>query len=226
MALAIKVVTDTGEELREPYLLRIGGWTEERYFAEAPETRLAEFEDGDLIVPSPANIRHQDLVRFLTFLLCGFLSARGLGKVFNGPAVVRLRPGLDYEPDIFVVLREHLHRLEAQYFSGAPDLVVEVISPGGRNYDLRTKAQHYRTHGVPEYWAVDPEACELYQHLLPADPAAPYACRVYASGRLASAVLPGFWLEVSWLWQEPLPAEKPLLDRLLAEAQPQGASGS
>jgi Uma2 family endonuclease len=215
MALAVNVRTRDGEELCDSYLVRIGGWTEERYFAEAPESQIVEYEDGELIVPSPVSIRHQELVGFLTFLLRGYANSKGLGRVFNGPAVVRLRPDLDYEPDIFVVLQEHLDRLEEQYFSGAPDLVVEVMSPSGRNYDLRTKADHYRRHGVREYWAVDPATNVLYQHLLSTEASAPYLVSEYATGRLESSILSGFWLVVSWLWEVPLPQEKSLLDRLL-----------
>ena len=46
-SLPLRVTTASGEEAREPYVLRIAGWSVARYFAEAPETRLAEFEDGD-----------------------------------------------------------------------------------------------------------------------------------------------------------------------------------
>ena len=215
MGLTVKVITEEGEEVPEFYLLRLGGWTEARYFAEAPESRIVEFEDGELIMPSPVNVRHQDLVGFLTFLLRGYVGAKGLGKVLNGPAVVRLRPGLDYEPDIFVILREQLGQLEAQYFSGAPALVVEVTSPGGHTYDLKHKAANYGQHGVREYWVVELEEQRLYQHTLPAEAPAPYTVRDYARGRVESLVVPGFWIEVAWLWQDPLPPEPPLLEALL-----------
>jgi len=215
MAFAVKVLTADGAELREPYLLRLGGWTEERYFAEAPESQIVEFEDGELIMPSPVHIRHQDIVGFLSVLLRVYMGVRGLGRVFNGPGVVRLRPGLDYEPDIFVVAREQLDQLEEQYFSGAPILVVEVVSPGGRTYDLRTKAANYRQHGVREYWAIDPDAQRLFQHTLPSADAAPYVVREHTTGRVESHTVPGFWIEAAWLWESPLPAELPLLNRLL-----------
>ncbi len=50
MSLPWKVLTDRGEEMQEAYLLRTGGWTEERYFREAPENRIVEFEDGEIIM--------------------------------------------------------------------------------------------------------------------------------------------------------------------------------
>ena len=215
MRLPVKVVTSDGEEIGGPYLLRLVGWTEEQYFQEAPESQIVEFEDGDLIVPSPVNVRHQQIVRFLTFLLQGHTESHSLGEVLNGPGVVRLRPGLDYEPDIFVVTTTQQAQFSEQYFSGAPALAVEVISPSTRRRDLRTKASSYRTHNVPEYWAVDLERRILYQHRLPEAPAEPYLIVSYTAGRLDSQSIAGFWLEVDWLWQEPLPKHLECVERVL-----------
>lgn len=216
MAIALKIIQADGNEMSQPYLVRIGGWTEERYFREAPETRLAEFEDGEVIVHSPASPRHQQLTLFLIMLLQGYVRSRHLGQILNGPAVVRLRPGLNYEPDIFFIPRDRLQRIGGEYFSGTPGLIVEVTSPGSRNHDLKTKASTYREHGVPEYWAVDPDRRGLYQHLPPPEPQGPYAVRDHALGRLESQAIPGFWLDVSWLWQDPLPDELACLARILA----------
>ena len=166
-------------------------------------------------MPSPVNIRHQDLVGFLSFLLRGYVGSKNLGRVFNGPAVVRLRPGLDYAPDIFVVLIEQLGHVGTQYVSGGPAFVVEVISPGGRSYDLRSKTDNYRKHGVREYWAIEPETRTLHQHnLLPGERNF-YVAKERHTGRVESTVLPGFGIDVSWLWQEPLPEGFSLLAELL-----------
>ena len=104
--MSVHVIDEKGAELRGPYELRLPGWTEDRYFAEAPEQGFYEFKDGELIVHSPVNVEHQDVVGFLTFLLRGVASQGGLGKVVNGPGVLRLREDLDREPDIFFVSTE------------------------------------------------------------------------------------------------------------------------
>lgn len=215
MSLPLRVTTAKGDEAREPYLLRVAGWTEARYFADASETRLTEFEDGEVIMHSPAGVRHQRVVRFLSFLLTGYVSRRGIGEVLNGPAVVRLRPGLDYEPDIFFVPKADLRRLGEQYVSGAPALVVEVISAGTRRHDLQTKAANYQRHRVREYWAVDGQKQVLIRHRRGVGAATGYRVTRHAKGRVTSAAIPGFWLETSWLWQEPLPAELDCLQRIL-----------
>jgi len=215
MGLPLKVIKPDGEEPCEPYLLRAGGWTEDRYFKEAPETQIVEFEDEEIIMHSPASMRHQDITGFLIFLLRGYVRFQDMGRALNGPAVVRLRPGLDLEPDIFFIAKGQLDRLGDQYFSGAPALVIEVISTGSRNHDLKTKAAHYREHGVKEYWAIDAEQRTLYRHLLPDRPHDPYRVSKHTEGRLESRAIAGFWIEVGWFWQEPLPAELECLQQIL-----------
>lgn len=215
MSFPLKVIRVDDEEIFEPYLLHAGGWTEERYFQEAPETQIVEFEDGEIIMHSPVNTRHQRVVASLTLLLRGYVRSRNLGEVLNGPAVVRLRPNLDYEPDIFFITNEHLDQLEDEYFSGAPAFVIEVISQGSRNYDLKIKAANYREHGVKEYWAVDPESKVLHRHFLSDPPHDSYLVTRYTEGRLESKTVTGFWIEVGWLWQEPLPVEFECLQQIL-----------
>ena len=215
MALALKIVTADGEEMAEPYLVRIAGWTEERYFREAPENRFVEFEDGEVIVHSPAGIRHQRLIRFLTMLLQGYVYRRQLGEILNGPALVRLRPGLNFEPDVFFIPLGQLGAIGEKWFAGTPGLIVEVLSEGTRTHDLRTKVSVYRQYGVPEYWVVDPERRTLTRHLLPDLPQAPYLITEHTQGRLESSAIPGFWIEVSWHWQDPLPDELRCLELIL-----------
>ena len=76
--------------------------TEEDFFRYAPENRFCEFIDGVVYMPSPVSIRHQELVFFLLSLLAGYRDERGGGTVMMGPAVLRVVPGRDLEPDIFV----------------------------------------------------------------------------------------------------------------------------
>jgi Uma2 family endonuclease len=83
-------------------------------------------------------------------------------------------------------------------------------------HDLRTKASAYQQHGVAEYWVVDGERKIVMRHLLGADPRGPYQVHEYAQGRLESQAILGFWLDVSWLWEDPLPDELACLSRILA----------
>ncbi len=210
--MRIEVVTGEGRQLDDPFLVRLGGWTEERYFCEAPEDRLWEFQDGDLIVHSPAKPGHQRVVRFLTILLSTFVEERGLGEVFNGPAVLRLRPGANKEPDIFFLRTDHRDHVGPDWIEGPADFVIEVISSGTRSYDLVEKAQVYRESGVVEYWAIDRERHELTVHR---QGQPDFSVSVLSAGRLESTAVPGFWVEVTWLWQEPLPSAPACLRQVL-----------
>ena len=214
MVLPVKVYDAEGEEFSGPYLVHMDGWTEERYLAEAPEMGFVEFADGQLIVHSPVPIRHQQIAGFLTFLLMGYVDSNGLGKVLNGPAVVRLRPGLLYEPDVFFVPRDRLQGMETQYYSGAPSLVVEILSPSTRSYDLRVKAARYQEHGVQEYWVIDSSGSLLHQHVLSL-PDGGYIPNQHSSGRVESQAVPGFWIDAGWLWDDPLPGSMECLGRIL-----------
>ena len=115
-------------------------------------------------------------------------------------------------PDIFFVATAHLDRLKKTFLEGPADLVVEIISPESRARDRGEKFFEYEAGGVPEYWLLDPlrQQAEFYQlnengiyRTVPPD----------QEGRYDSAVLPGLWLQVGWLWQTPLP---PLLSVLKA----------
>jgi Uma2 family endonuclease len=215
MTLPLSVRDAEGQEYWGPYILYLSDWTEERYFAEAPEMWITEFVDGEMIVHSPASVRHQQVTAFLIKLLGVYVDSKELGTVLQGPAVARLRPDLNYEPDIFYVPTERLHQLEEQRFSGAPNLVVEVLSDSTRSYDLGVKASNYRRNEVPEYWAVDTANRVLLRHLLPSEPQAPYLVSQLSSGRLDSQEIPGFWIDVSWLWAEPLPSSFVCLKELV-----------
>jgi Uma2 family endonuclease len=201
---------ETGAGVDEAYEVRLPGWSEERFLDEAPEQGFHELKDGELIVHAPANLDHQRVVRFLTFLLEGIVSKASLGEVFNGPGVFRVREGLLREPDVFFVSNERLSSARDRY-AGAADFVIEVLSESGRRRDLVEKAEEYASAGVGEYWVVDPAGREVAVHRLEAPPAecpeARYAADTFREGRLESTAVPGFRIEVGWLWRRPLPSD-------------------
>ena len=215
MALPLHVSDVEGDYFWGPYLMYVSGWTEERYFVEASESRYMEFADGELIVHSPASIKHQDITMFFSMLLRGYVDTNKLGKVLAGPAVVRLRPDLNYKPDVFFIAEDQFPNLEEQRFSGSPRLVVEVLSESTCNHDLRTKASNYRQYGVEEYWVVDYINQNLIRHLLPEGPDADYQVDQIGTGRVDSRAVRGFWIDVSWLWADPLPSTFDCLKQLL-----------
>jgi Uma2 family endonuclease len=123
--------------------------------------RRYEILEGELYVTPPPNVEHQRISRNLEFILLAFLRRHSRGEVLDAPIGVRLGDEDVFEPDLVVVLREHSDRIGAQVIEGAPDIVVEILSPGSARRDLGPKREKYREAGVPEYWIVDPASSSV-----------------------------------------------------------------
>ncbi len=176
--------------------------TYEEFLAWADEDTLAEWVDGEVVMYSPASKRHQDIAGFLESVLRSFVEVRQLGIVLSAPFQMRLEDS-GREPDLLFVAADHLDRLKENYLDGPADLVVEIVSPESVGRDRGDKFYEYARGGVPEYWLIDPEMewAEFYQ-LEKGRYRVAFSGR---EGRYEALVLPGFWLQVEWLWQEPLP---------------------
>ena len=186
--------------------------TYEEFLAWADEDTLAEWVDGEVVMTSPASYRHQDVRGFLEAVLRPFVEERKLGIVQSAPFQMKL-PGSGREPDLLFVAARHLDRLRRTYLDGPADLVVEVLSPESAGRDRGEKFYEYAVGGVPEYWLIDPDAqwavfyqlgeFGLYEQTLTG-----------REGLYRSAAIPGFWLRVEWLWQEPLPSALHVLSEI------------
>jgi Uma2 family endonuclease len=109
------------------------------------------------VTPSP-NRKHQAIVWNLTGMLWSYLRAHPIGRAFSAPFDVVFSDLDVVEPDLLYVSNARKDDvLTAQHVRGAPDLVVEVGSPGTRQRDEKSKHRLYERHGVVEYWVVDSE---------------------------------------------------------------------
>ena len=123
-----------------------------------------EIIDGRVIV-TPAPIPyHQEISGNISEPLRSFVRARRLGKVYYAPVDIRLTPDNVLIPDIVFIARDRLHIVGPKTIDAAPDLVVEILSPGTRQRDLTVKRELYARFGVQEYWIVDPETETLTVH--------------------------------------------------------------
>jgi Uma2 family endonuclease len=131
-----------------------------------PEDLLRhELIDGEHYVSPAPNLKHQSIVVNLVVLLSNFVRAHRLGKVLVAPFDVLFSEHDVVEPDVLYVSAGRADRLRERYVAGAPDLVVEVLSPSSRGLDKIKKRRLYEAQGVPEYWIVDPvaETIEVYR---------------------------------------------------------------
>jgi Uma2 family endonuclease len=115
-----------------------------------------EIIGGHLIVSPSPSIRHQRVSFELAGALYLYLKQSGAGEGYSAPTDVSLSPNDVVQPDILVVLREHQNIVVEQGIFGAPDLVIEILSPSSTATDFLRKSHLYERFGVPEYWIVDP----------------------------------------------------------------------
>jgi len=189
-------------DIEPPYLVVKPGLSEDDFYRLAGEDSDWEFLDGRIVMHSPASNHHEDLFLFLAVLFRSFTDEKGGAVVRGSRYPMRLDPEWSPEPDVLVVREARQHLLTRKFLDGPADLVVEIASDSDPRLDYREKLPRYRAAGIEEIWIVDP-----FQHKLDVENklADGYAARSLRAGRLDSIVLPGFWIEVAWLWQDTLP---------------------
>lgn len=127
-------------------------------YLQLPEDKRYEILEGELyVVPAP-NIRHQRASKRILTALIRQIEEKDLGEVFSAPSDVVLSEENVVQPDLLLVRKERAGIIGESHIRGAPDLVVEITSPGTRQRDLAIKRKIYARFGVPEYWIVDPDA--------------------------------------------------------------------
>ncbi len=151
----------------------------------------AELIDGVLYMSPPPSTKHQRVSRRLTKLIDNFLEGKPC-EVFSAPFGVYPLADRDeadddidtmVEPDITVICDPS--KIDDHGCKGAPDFIIEILSPSNRQRDIVTKRRLYQRAGVREYWIVDPVA-ETVTVYLPDEKGTLEAVRVYEAGDTAT----------------------------------------
>ena len=116
---------------------------------------LIQLIDGEVVIGMPPVPKHQRIVREVFFLLISISKSKG-GEALSAPIEVQLDDHNVFEPDVLYLRPGSRCAVGDKRLTGAPDLVVEVLSPGTARYDRQQKYEAYQAHGVSEYWIVDP----------------------------------------------------------------------
>jgi len=141
-------------------------WTYEDYLNLPNDGRRYEIIEGVLYVSNAPDIDHQFTVVKLVSQMDVFVTQNQLGYVLTAPFEVHLsektRP---VQPDVLFIKAERWPAPGAKYFNGAPDLIVEVLSPSTRRVDQSIKFRAYEKAEVAEYWIIDPKTrlVQLYR---------------------------------------------------------------
>jgi len=143
--------------------------TRKHFYEIVEENRKMEFINGEIYYHSPVRLWHNQASGFIYQMLDAYVRRNKLGQVGIEKLLVSLTRN-DYEPDVCFWSAEkaaHFKPRQAQF--PVPDFVAEVLSESTAKNDRGVKYQDYESHGVQEYWIVDPEKQILEQYVLNAD---------------------------------------------------------
>jgi Uma2 family endonuclease len=122
-----------------------------------PDNQRAELINGQMYMMAPPARKHQDIVSFLTRIIGNHIAENhGNCRVYPAPFAVYLDEEANtyVEPDVSVICDPD--KLDERGCKGAPDWIIEIVSPSSRIMDYKTKLVAYTQAGVQEYWIVDP----------------------------------------------------------------------
>ena len=140
-------------------------------YLNTPEGERYELLDGELVVAPSPSMTHQRIVGRLHVVLQGYVTHAGLGELFIAPSDVVLWDGGQrnvVQPDVLFISAAREGIITDANIQGAPDLVIEILSPYTQSRDRGYKRDLYARHGVGEYWLVDPDAKRIEILLLSA----------------------------------------------------------
>lgn len=125
-------------------------------FQRLPEGTSAQLINNQIYMsPSPSD-RHQKVSIRISAQLFNYVAENNLGEVRVAPFDIFLNRKNAYQPDIIFVANENLDKLKEKGLFGAPDLVIEILSPATWRFDKEDKKDEYERSGVKEYWMIDP----------------------------------------------------------------------
>ena len=168
-------------------------------YAELSEGAPYELIAGDLVMAPSPTFRHQQVSLRLSAAIFRHAEQHGGGEVVAAPMDVSLSEETTVQPDLIYVASERRKIISEQRIHGAPDLIVEILSPSTAHRDIGIKKRLYEQHGVREYWTVDPESQAVEIHVN-TESGFQQQARVVESGSAASTVIDGFRVDIAELF--------------------------
>jgi Uma2 family endonuclease len=168
-------------------------------YAKLPDYPRYELIDGEFILTPSPNFDHQGVSFELTYLLAEYLRKHKIGRAVAAPMDVIFDQWNVYQPDLLFVSNERASIIKSGRVFGAPDLVMELLSPSNSYYDLTKKKELYEQFGVKEYWIVDPmeHSIDIFANR---DGAFALIFSGRGKGHAPSEVMPGFIVDIEELF--------------------------
>ena len=162
---------------------------------------LYELINGELVRKNAPSGEHQFVQSELFYRLMHFVTEKKLGRIFSSPTAVILSEENAPQPNLIFLSKDKMKLLDPEWgIRGAPDMVVEIVSPSSYKRDHLEKKRLYAQHGVVEYWIVDPRDRTMRVLRLSAseNSSTYHEAGCYALGQAArSVLLPGFSLDTA-----------------------------
>lgn len=165
-------------------------------YRSTPEDKRYELLDGELVMTAASRRAHQRTDMKLGNQIYSFVEENDLGEVYSAPFDVVFSNTDVVQPDLLFVSKERLYIINDDNVRGAPDLVIEILSPSTASIDRNFKRALYARHGVKEFWLVDTDARNITVMLLSEQ--GYKIIGIYGEGQtLTSPTLEGFTLNLS-----------------------------
>lgn len=193
---------------------RKGQFTFDDFLLLVKEYQKADLLDGVIYMASPESTDDNRLGGWLYRLMSEYVSELDLGEVFYSRVAFRITGKRGPEPDVAFVAKSRMHLVQTGFVAGPPDLALEIVSPDSVKRDYDTKRSIYEKSGVKEYWIIDPaERKATFLHRTRGQ----FRQLEPTANHFESKVLPGFRLDVRWLWSKRRPSAFHVLKKLLGE---------
>ena len=168
-------------------------------YLNTPEGERYELLDGELVLVASPNEEHQLAGVKLVSLMHPYVTTRELGWVFHAPFYIVFSDTEVVQPDLMFIFEEREHIRTAANVQGAPDMVVEILSPSSSRREWKYKRGLYAKYGVKEYWIVDP-VNRIVSAMLLRDGVLEIAGAYVEGDTLSSAALEGFRVGVEGIF--------------------------
>jgi Uma2 family endonuclease len=174
---------------------------------------LVELIDGVVVEREMVQLDHEKLEFWLKVVLHFYVKERGLGIVLGSRTAVQISQFRGRLPDLLFIRKDRMEIVQQKGVYGPPDLIIEIISPGDRASTVVSLESDYRTLGVAEIVFIDQRRRRVRILRKRGDD---YTEETVTSGRVNFESLEGLQLDTEWLFVEPRPDERAVVDELLA----------
>ncbi len=177
-------------------------WTDEEFMQIPDDGNRYEIINGELIIMGNSGAKHGHVCSTLMILLGGYVREQKLGVMFDSSTAFKMKAGNKRSPDISFVSKERLQGLEELpdgFLEGAPNLAIEILSPGNTFSEIHDKLVEYFDNGTNLAWVIYPQEQYILVYRNHQSPEFLLRSNQILEGE---DIVPGFSLSISYLFEK------------------------